>query len=148
MTEIHFIVLILIAIAFNLLILALAMFCRSLVHRLLHNYPMTKKAIEKRFKRPIEDQWWDPRISHTNKNTIKWTIDIFGFRWITKIMVQFSDAFHTFNTIELGCYDLIFTVLFCLWLGLVWWMGIIIFLITGVVFITLFFNLGYDKIWR
>ena len=139
------IILILIAV---LILIALSQWCRSLVHRLLHNYPMTKQALEKLFKKPIEDQWWNPAISHTNKNTIKWTIDIFGFRWITKIMVQFSDAFHTFNTIELGCYDLIITVLLCLLFGLEWYYGILIFLITGVGFITLFFNLGYDKIWR
>lgn len=126
-----------------ILLLAVAMLCRALVHTILHHYPEFDK------KYSTDDVWFNPDISHINKRTVKWTIKFCNWT-ITKfnIPVQVSDAFHFFNTVELGCYDLMVTILICLWLGLVFWMGIIIFLITGIILMPLFFNLGYDKLWR
>lgn len=134
---------IIIVIAVLIILLVIAMLCRSLVHVILHHY----NQFDDKFK--ADDIWFDPRVSWQNKHFVRWTITLFDIT-ITKfkIPVQFSDAFHFFNTVELGCYDLMVTILICLWLGLTWWTGIIIFLIVGVLLMPLFFNLGYEKIWR
>ena len=123
------------------LCLIIAMLCRSLVHTILHHFPEFDK------KYNVEDFWWMPSVSWLNKKTIKWTIKYFGYRLQFYIPTQVSDAFHWFNTVELGCYDAIITILICLWLGLAWWIGVIIFLIIGVILMPLFFNLGYNKLW-
>jgi hypothetical protein len=127
----------------EVILLFIAMMCRSLVHTLLHHYG----EFDKKFN--ADDYWFFPDESWTNKKTIKWTVKIFN--WFTfkfNIPVQFSDAFHFFNTVELGAYDLAITVPLTIALGLVWWWGIIIFLIIGLVLMVLFFDLGYDEIWR
>lgn len=135
--------------------IAISMLCRSLVHNLWHRYPETKLKLEKLFRKKIDDQWWDPAISHTNKNSIKWTIDIFGLRWITKVMVQFSDAFHTFNTIELGGYTTsisVFASVILSILGYGFWICLlgffVSFIIVGIILFVIFFNIGYDDLWR
>jgi hypothetical protein len=117
------------------------MLCRSLVHTILHHFPEFDK------KYNVEDFWWMPSVSWLNKKTIKWTIKYFGYRLQFYIPTQVSDAFHWFNTVELGCYDAIITILICLWLGLAWWIGVIIFLVIGVILMPLFFNLGYNELW-
>lgn len=142
-------------IVFLVILAAIAMLCRSLVHKLWHNYSGVKTKLEKLFRTKISDKWWDPRLSWQNKHDVKWTIDVFGFRWITKVMVQFSDAFHTFNTIELGCYDgiisTLITIIFYLLFGLTFWYLLLIFisvyLLIGVVIFVFFFNLGYDELY-
>jgi len=119
--------------------LAIAMLCRSLVHTLLHHYP----AFEKKFS--IANQWWwNPAISWKNKYVLDENGNATSVR--NKKMVQFSDAFHTFNTIELGAYCFIISILTALAFG-IWWTGLIAFAITGTLMV-LFFNLGYDKLWR
>lgn len=124
------------------LALIIAMLCRSLVHTILHHYGEFDKKYQ------AADYWWQPGISHINKRTIKWTIKIFNwFVWKFNIPVQVSDAFHFFNTVELGCYNLIISILAVLAFGLVWWWGLIIFAGIALIMI-IFFNLGYDEIWR
>lgn len=130
------------------LLILLAMLLRSLVHQLDFNYPRTKERIKKVFGVDIDDQWWNPALSWKNKYNIKWTIDIFGFRWITKVMVQFSDAFHTLNTIELGCYDLIISILLVSNFGLAWWWTVIIFLFIGLALMGGVFAIAYDNLWQ
>lgn len=132
----------------SILSLFIAMLCRSLVHQVTFNYPRTKERIKKLFGVEISDQWWNPFESWLNKNKIKWTIDVFGLRWITKVMVQFSDAFHTFNTIELGCYSLIISLWIIFALAFPWWSVFIFFLFIGIVLMGGFFVIGYDKIWN
>ena len=118
-----------------ILLLYIAMLCRSLVHNLLHHY--NDFAIKWKIK---NHNWWNPAVSWKNKYNADGTRN--------KKMVQFSDAFHTFNTIELGAYAIIIAILICLWLGLAWYFGVAVFLITGVILMPLFFNLGYDRIFR
>lgn len=138
-----------IVVIISVLSLFIAMMCRSMVHQVTFNYPRTKQRIKELFGKEISDQWWNPFLSWKNKNTIKWTIDIFGLRWVTKVLVQFSDAFHTFNTIELGCYDLIMTLWIIHSLELTWWIWILpIFLFIGVILMGGLFALGYDKVWQ
>ena len=134
---------IILIIVFEVLLIAIAMLCRSLVHIILHHY----NQFDEKFN--ADDIWFDSRVSWQNKYLVRWTITLFDLT-ITKfkIPVQFSDAFHTFNTIELGTYDLAITIPLAIALGLAWWWGIIIFLIIGVILMPLFFNLGYDKLWR
>lgn len=124
-------------------LLAIAMLARSLVHTLLHHYAL----FDGKFN--ADDEWFNPYISWVNKNTIKWTIKI-GKWTVTKfkIPVQFSDGFHFFNTVELGCYDAIISYLLVGHFGLGWYWFIIFFLIIGVLFMPAFFNLGYDKLWK
>jgi len=118
-----------------ILLLYIAMLCRSLVHTLLHHYPAF--SIKWKIK---NHQWWNPAVSWKNKYNADGTRN--------KKMVQFSDAFHTFNTTELGAYAIIIAILIPLWLGLMWYFGVGIFIITGVILMPLFFNLGYDRLWR
>ena len=127
----------------SIIALLISMACRALVHNLLHHFFDTDKKFN------MEDQWWNPAISWLNKRTVKWTIDIFNWR-VAKfpIPVQASDAFHLFNTIELGAYAIIISILIPLWLGLMWYFGVGVFIITGVILMPLFFNLGYDRIFR
>ncbi|QQS35776.1 MAG: hypothetical protein IPM56_16265 [Ignavibacteriales bacterium] len=121
--------------------LLIAMLCRSLVHQLWHHYQRTKTKLEKILKRRIDDYWWNPVLSYNNKKTT---------------MVQFSDAFHTFNTIELGCYDFVISLLVTIIIHLVVvlhvWLFIAVlvavFLFIGILVMPQFFNLGYDKLWR
>jgi len=142
------IIIFLITLIFLLIISGL---CRSIVHTLLHHYPEFKKKWKIK-----NDQWWNPAVSHVNKDNIKWTIDIFGFRWVTKILVQFSDAFHTFNTIELISDNiresLYFSTLVYYLYGLLINYTIAIFfaalLFHGGIKILISFNYGYDKLWR
>lgn len=118
-----------------------AMMCRSLVHNLLHHYD----EVDKKFN--LNDAWFDPKISWLNKYATKWTIKV-GSRIIRlKTPVQISDAFHFFNTLELGCYNGIISLLIVSWLQLYWWTGIIIFCIIGIL-MTIFFNFGYNRVWR
>lgn len=121
------------------LLLTIAMLCRSLVHTLLHHY----KSFDDKYN--VEDQWWNPAISWKNKYFIKWTIDLFHWR-IAKfnIPVQVSDAFHWFNTVELGAYCLIISILFFMLYGI--WIAVLSFVITGTLMV-LIFNLGYDNLW-
>ena len=121
--------------------LVIAMLCRSLVHTLLHHY----YAFDDKFN--ADDFWWMPSESWMNKYKIHWTIDLFSWR-VAKfpIPVQVSDAFHLFNTIELGAYCFIISILTILVFG-IWWTGLIAFAITGTLMV-LIFNLGYDKLWR
>ena len=121
--------------------LAIAMLCRSLVHTLLHHY----KSFDEKYD--AKDEWWNPVISWKNKYFIKWTIDLFNWR-VTKfnIPVQVSDAFHWFNTLELGAFCFIISILFGFWYGTIL-SGIIAFAITGTLMV-LIFNYGYDKFWR
>ena len=122
--------------------LIIAMACRTLVHNLLHHYYDTDKKFN------LDDQWWNPLISWMNKKTIKWTIDILDWRVVKfPIPVQFSDAFHLFNTVELGAYTFAITIPLYLYLGYDWWSFLIIFGVIGLIII-LTFNLFYDKIWR
>jgi len=146
----HLFLLILIIILI-LALLIISGLSRSLVHVLLFHYNDFK--IKYKIK---DDQWWNPAISWVNKNNIKWTIDLFGFRWITKIMVQFSDAFHTFNTIELAS-DIIREALYLALLihaifGLLFGAYLLIFFgsfaIILSVKILIAFNYGYDELWR
>ena len=126
------------------------MFCRSLIHRLLFNYEDTKIKIQRMFKTPIDDNWWNPAISWTNKYKIKWTVKTF-FKVIKfPIPVQFSDAFHTFNTIELGGYTYcIAAPLSIAFAGAFHWLEFAItFVVIGFGLIVLLFNLGYDNIWK
>lgn len=126
----------------EIILLFIAMMCRSLVHVLLHKY----KEFDEKFK--ADDFWFFPDESWTNKYSVKWTIKIFN--WFTfkfNIPVQFSDAFHFFNTIELGAFTFAITIPICLWMRAEWFMCVAIFIITGAILI-LVFNLGYDKIWR
>ena len=126
-----------------IILLIVAMLCRSLVHTLLHHYGEADRKFN------FDDDWFNPKISWRNKNTIKWTIKILGWTVAKfKIPIQVSDGFHFFNTVELGAFDLAITIPITLWLGLVWWYGIIIFLIIGIILMPSFFNLGYDKLWR
>jgi hypothetical protein len=124
------------------LLLTIAMLCRSLVHTLLHHYLL----FDNKFN--ADDFWWMPSESWMNKYKIHWTIDLFSWR-VAKfpIPVQASDAFHLFNTIELGAYDMMISLLLVLYLGLAWWWFFIVFLIIGVVLMPLIFNLGYNKLW-
>ena len=125
------------------LLLFLAMMCRSLVHTLIHHYAKFDEKYD------ADNQWWNPGISWTNKKTIFWTIKILNWTVTRfKIPVQVSDGFHLFNTVELGCYDAIISILLTQWLALEWYYGIIIFLIIGIVLMPALFNWGYDKIWR
>ena len=128
--------------------LILGMLCRSFVHQLSFNYVRTKARIKQLFNKELDDQWWNPFKSFNNKRTIKWTIDIFGFRWITKVMVQFSDAYHTFNTIELGCYNMAITLLAVSNYNLAWYWGIVIFLFIGLGMLGGVFAVAYDKLWQ
>ena len=122
-------------------LLAIAMLCRSLVHTLLHHF----KNFDDKYD--AKDEWWNPAISWKNKYFIKWTIDLFNWR-VTKfnIPVQVSDAFHWFNTLELGAYCFIISILFGLWQETIL-AGIIAFVVAGTMMIFIF-NLGYDKLWR
>lgn len=123
--------------------LIIAMLCRSLVHSLLHHYAWFDNKYE------VPDFWWMPSQSWMNKYKIHWTIDLFSWR-VAKfpIPVQVSDAFHLFNTIELGAYDIMISLPLVLYLGLAWWWFVVIFLIIGVVMMPLIFNLGYNKLFR
>lgn len=123
-------------------LLIIAMLCRSLVHTLLHHY----LQFDKKFN--ADDYWWLPNLSWLNKYKVKWTIDLFGWR-VAKFPapVQVTDAFHFFNTIELGAFTLAVTIPVSLWLGAVWYMSIVIFLIVGAILIIIF-NIGYDRLWR
>lgn len=126
------------------LLLAIAMLCRSLVHTLLHHYGSLDAKYD------VKDEWWNPTISWKNKYVLDENNDLVldenenPIR--NKKMVQFSDAFHTFNTIELGAYCSIISILTALVFG-IWWIGLIAFAITGTLMV-LIFNLGYDKLWR
>ena len=125
--------------------LVIAMLCRSLVHTLLHHYG----SFEYKFPK-LNIQWWNPAISwrqkyKTDKN-FELILDENKNPIRNKKMVQFSDAFHTFNTIELGAYCFIISILFGLWYSTIL-SGIIAFAITGTLMV-LIFNLGYDKLWR
>ena len=125
----------------------IAMICRALVHTLLHHYGSFSSKFNVRNHR-----WWNPEISWLNKyelnddNSIK--LDE-NDKPIKKkgVIIQLSDAFHFFNTIELGAFT--FTIATPVWmlLGLAWWWLIIIYGIIGLIII-LTFNLFYDKIWR
>lgn len=123
-------------------LIVVAQLCRSLVHNLLHHY----KEFDEKFN--ADDFWFYPDESWTNKYSIKWTIKIFNwFVWKFNIPVQFSDGFHFFNTIELGARDAAVGIPVCLlmdanWLGCVAIFAVII--TTDIIF----FNLGYDKLWR
>ena len=109
------------------LCLIIAMLCRSLVHTLLHHYGDFKIKFNVK-----NDQWWNPGISWTNKRTK---------------FLQTSDAFHFFNTIELGAYTFAITIPTSLWLNTIWYMSVVIFLIIGAILIIIF-NIGYDRLWR
>ena len=107
--------------------LIIAMLCWSLIHTLYHHYD----AFALKYK-ITDHQWWNPAISWTNKR---------------EYFLQFSDAFHTFNTIALGAFALAITIPVSLWLSAVWYMSIVIFLIVGAILIIIF-NVGYDRLWR
>ena len=124
------------------ILIVIAQLCRSLVHVLLHHY----QSFDEKFN--ADDVWFDPAISYRNKYVTKWTITLFGL-FIAKfnIPVQASDALHFFNTVELGARDSAIAIPVCLWMNLDW-LGC---LITFAIIITtdvIFFNLGYDKLWR
>ena len=102
------------------------MACWSLIHTLYHHYD----AFAKKFK-ITNHQWWNPMISYINKKTK---------------FLQISDAFHFFNTIALGAFDLAITLPLFLYLGYDWWSIFIIYGAIGLI-INLVFNLFYDKIW-
>lgn len=128
--------------------LVIAMLCRSLVHTLLHHFPAFYLAFSKKYK--IDVRWWDPKISWkqkyiTDKN-FELVLDINKEPIRNEKMVQFSDGFHTFNTIELGAYCFIISILMALVFG-IWWTGLIAFIITGTLMV-LFFNFGYNRLWR
>ena len=117
-----------------LLSLIVSMACRSLVHTLLHHY----NQFAEKFK--IKNrQWWNPAVSWTNKYNSDGTRN--------KKILQFSDAFHFFNMIELGAY--VFAITLGVWFrpDLAWWWFLIIFGVIGLIVI-LSFNIFYDKIWR
>lgn len=121
-------------------LLFIAMLCRSLVHTLLHHYNDFKVKFNIK-----NDQWWNPVVSWENKYD---KTELRKGKVVrNKKIVQLSDAFHFFNMIELGCFTLAITIPVSLWLGAVWYIWILIFTIIGVVII-LSFNLFYDKIWR
>ena len=117
----------------TVLSLIIAMACRALVHNLLHHYEQFAEQFN------IENhQWWNPAISWKNKYNEDGTRN--------KKILQFSDAFHFFNMIELGCYTFAISYTAYLFLWLAWWWFFVIFGIVGLVII-LSFNLFY-KIWR
>lgn len=147
------------------LLLIISGLSRSLVHTLLHHYPEFKK----KFKIPDnKDYWWDPRVSWKNKNNIKWTIDFPEIKWkrftpvmIFKrirfgILVQFSDAFHFFNSIEViadhlreALYSaIVINFIYQMFFGMDFRIFLLSFLVHGTIKILISFNLGYDKIWR
>lgn len=118
------------------------MLCRSLVHTVLHHY----QEFDEKFN--ADDFWWYPDTSWKNKYSIKWTLKIFNwFIWKFNIPVQVSDAFHFFNTIELGARDSAIAIPVCLWLNLDW-IGCLITFAIIIITDIIFFNIGYDKIWR
>ena len=116
--------------------LMIAGLCRSLVHTLLHHYGAFAELFG-----ITNHQWWNPAISHTNKKTR---------------MVQFSDAFHTFNTIELGAIYFVVSYLLSVITELMFfidgWILVLVFI--GIYLVVLlwttylWFNLGYNKLWR
>lgn len=125
---------------------------RSLVHAILHHY----KEFDEKFD--SGDFWFNPNISWRNKYLVKWTIKIFSFvRIVFPVPVQFSDAFHFFNTIELisdhireAIYVGIISDL--LFPDLSGWEIFFIssgaLLVSGGVKIFIAFNVGYNKIWK
>jgi hypothetical protein len=125
--------------------LTIAMLCRSLVHTLLHHFG------EFLLNYKVKDiRWWHPVISWKNKYVLDEDGEITyknGKPVRNKKIIQFSDAFHFFNMIELGAFTFAVTIPVCLWMRAEWFMCIAIFLIIGAILI-LVFNLGYDKIWR
>ena len=125
--------------------LIIAMLCRSLVHVLINHFGefLAKYKIKNL-------QWWYPKISWKNKYVLDEDGEVVykngkGVR--NKKIVQLSDAFHFFNMIELGAYTFAVTIPASLWLNAVWYISIAIFIIVGAILI-IFFNLGYDKLWR
>ena len=127
------------------LCLVIAMLCRSLVHTLLHHFGefLLKYKIKNIY-------WWHPSISWKNKYVLDEDGEITyknGKPIRNKKIVQFSDAFHFFNMIELGAFTLAITIPVSLWLSAVWYMSIVIFLIVGAILIIIF-NIGYDRLWR
>jgi hypothetical protein len=135
-----------------ILCLIIAMLCRSLVHTLLHHFG------EFLLKWKIKNiRWWHPAISWKNKYLLdedEEPIMKDGEPIRNKKIVQFSDAFHFFNMIELGAFVLAITISLAFvndtltWLlGLAWYMSIVIFLIVGAILIIIF-NIGYDRLWR
>lgn len=126
---------------FIVVCLIIAMLCRSLVHTLLHHY----KEFDGKFN--ADDFWFLPSESWRNKYWIKWTIKWFTWKVKFPIPIQFSDAFHFFNTIELGAFTFAITIPVCLWMRAEWFICIAIFLIIGALLIIIF-NVGYDRIWR
>ena len=127
------------------MLLIIAMMCRSLVHTLLHHFGTF--LLKYRIK---NIRWWNPSISWKNKYVLdedEEPVTKDGKPVRNKKIIQFSDAFHFFNMIELGCYVLAVTIGIWWALGLVWWWFLIIYGMIGLVII-LSFNLFYDKIWR
>lgn len=125
------------------ILIVIAMLCRSLVHTLLHHYGEFAEKFNIKNHR-----FWNPAISWMYKYSTKWTIKIFNwFVWKFNIPVQFSDAFHFFNTVELGARDSAIAILICLWMNFDW-LGCLITFAVIIITDVVFFNLGYDKIWR
>jgi hypothetical protein len=132
----------------EVILLFIAMMCRSLVHTLLHHYGKFTEKYNIRNHR-----FWNPEISWVDKYELNedGSIKLDGNDKPIKkkgVWIFWYDAFHRFNTVELGTYDLAITIPLTITLGLVWWWGIVIFLIIGVALMPLFFNLGYDEIWK
>jgi len=137
-----------------ILSILVAILCRSLVHTLLHHYD----EFDKKFN--VNDKWWDPKISWKQKyktdENFELILDVYDKPIRNKKIIQTSDAFHFFNTTELGAYDFIIsslmTFILCLYFKLIIWVSIIVFvglfLTIGLVLMALIFNLGYDKLWR
>lgn len=128
---------------------------RSLVHTLQHHYGQFVKAFN-----ITNHQWWNPGISWENKYKKneygEFIRDKNGDLIRNGKLVQFSDAFHTFGTVELGAeYFLVAFLLTILaemilfihgWILIIVFAGVYIVLMLWRTFI--WFNLGYDKLWR